>query len=84
MLVFSKLSSNNFRPKKPREYFSIFFKSLHKPIIFGNFVGPSNGKKLRGLMYKQIQYVTQYVGRGFKNDELRQTKVIHFWKADGI
>lgn len=47
-------------------------------------MGPSNGKKLRGLMYKQIQYVTQYVGRGFKNDELRQTKVIHFWKADGI
>ena len=35
-------------------------------------------------MCKQIQYVTQYVGRGFKNDELRQTKVIHFWKADGI
>ena len=45
---------------------------------------PSNGEKLRGLMCKQIQYVTQYVGRGFKNDELRQTKVIHFWKADGI
>ena len=31
-----------------------------------------------------IQPRAQYGGRGFKSDELRQTKDIHFWKADGI
>ena len=30
------------------------------------------------------QIISQYGGRGFKSDELRQTKVIHFQKADDM
>ena len=42
------------------------------------FLGAKNS---RSRLYKSS---TPSGGRGFKSDELRQTKDTHFWKANGI